>query len=82
VGRPECVGGPGLYFNENQGFFPPITADQIDLAASARSEIFVKDAKPVATEITGGHFLTGAAERQVARAKSLSKHLGPESTEK
>jgi hypothetical protein len=63
LGRPECVGCPGLYFDENQGFFAPIAADQIDLTASSRSEISVKDAKPVATKVIGGHFLTGAAER-------------------
>lgn len=82
VGRPERVGCAGLYFNENQGFCASIAADQIDFAASSGSEIFVKDTKPVATKVIGSDFLTGTAERQVARAKLSANHFRPESTEK
>src|ERR1700729_1859553 len=79
VRRSEGVGGTGFYFDEDKGCFASITANQIDFAASFRSEIPVKYPETVATKVIRGHFLTSAAERQVVGANSLANHLGPES---
>ena len=75
VRRSEGVGGTGFYFNEDQGCFASITANQIDFAASFRSEISVKDPETVATKVIGGHFFTVAAERQVAEGEVVGQPL-------
>ena len=82
VRRTECVSGARFHFNENQCLFPSIAANQIDFAASSRSEIPVEDSKSISAEVIGGHFFALSAERQMGRGKSSPNDSSPESNGK
>jgi hypothetical protein len=82
VRRTEGIGGARLHFDKDQCLFASIAANQIDFAASFRSEVPVEDSESIPAEIFGGHFFALLTERQMKRGKSPTHHSWPDSNGK
>ena len=63
---PAFLAGPGFHFDEDEGVFFFVAADEIDFAAAGRDEVAVEDAVAVAAEIFLGLTFTPLSEDNVA----------------
>jgi hypothetical protein len=58
----ERVSGTRFDFNEHQGCFPAITANQIDFAPASCFEVLVKNAESAPAKVSGRQYFAGATE--------------------
>jgi hypothetical protein len=82
VRRAEGIGGARFHFDKDQCLFTSIAANQIDFAASFRSEVLVEHSKSIPAEIVGSQFFALSTECQMGRGKSPANRSWPDSNGK